>query len=66
MTEETTDAPVVYMTTDISAQGLLDICHALDFTIPDRDVASKISIGENSGNYLQPDLIAGLVKRMEA
>lgn len=54
------------MTTDISAQGLLDICHAQDFTIPDRDVASKISIGEDGSNYLKPDLIADLVKRVDA
>lgn len=61
VTESTTDAPIVYMTTDISAQGLLDIYHALNVTLPDEGVAVKISTGEDGSNYLQPSLIADLV-----
>ena len=49
------------MTTDISAQGLLDIYHALNVTLPDEGVAVKISTGEDGSNYLQPSLIADLV-----
>ncbi len=59
---------VVYMTTDISTQGLLDIYSALregDMGAPGEHVAVKISTGENGSNYLRPELIGDLVRQIE-
>ncbi len=54
-------ASVVYMTTDISAEGLVKIYNALGAT-PQGKVAVKISTGEPGGNnYLKPELIKDLV-----
>ena len=62
-TETGTD-PVVYMTTDISAEGLMAIYEALDWT-PGSSVAVKLSTGEPGSNYLRTDLIGGLVQSLE-
>ena len=52
---------VVYMTTDISPEGLVKIYNALGAT-PQGKVAVKISTGEPGGNnYLKPELIKDLV-----
>lgn len=59
---------VVYMTTDISAQGLLNVYSALregDTGAPGENVAVKISTGENGSNYLRPELIGDLVQQIE-
>lgn len=54
-------ASVVYMTTDISAEGLVKIYNALGVA-PEGKVAVKISTGEPGGNnYLKPELIKDLV-----
>lgn len=54
--------PVVYMTTDISPQGLMAVYQALDWT-PTGRVAVKLSTGEPpNSNYLAPELIANLVQ----
>ncbi|MFA7362211.1 MAG: DUF362 domain-containing protein [Candidatus Kapaibacterium sp.] len=56
------DKPVVYMTKDITSDGLIAIHKALDRKLPGK-VAVKISTGEPGGeNYLSPDLIKELVQ----
>lgn len=51
----------VYMTTDISAEGLVKIFKAMGIT-PEGNVAVKISTGEPGGNnFLKPELIKDLV-----
>ncbi len=57
--------PAVLMTSDISADGLLAIFHALGVT-PTGKVAVKISSGEPGGHYfLSPELIAPLVQEVD-
>ena len=52
---------VVYMTTDISAEGLVKIYNSLGVA-PQGKVAVKISTGEPGGNnFLKPELIKDLV-----
>lgn len=52
---------VVYMTTDISPQGLLAVYEAMA-QMPSGRVAVKLSTGEPpASNYLRPELIADLV-----
>ena len=60
-TPEAPNVPTVYMTEDISADGLLRIYEALG-SREEGNVAVKISSGEPGGHYfLSPDLIAPLV-----
>ena len=48
---------IVYMTKDISPEGLMSVYKALNKNLPGK-VAVKISTGEPGGNhYLSPDLI---------
>lgn len=55
-------APKVFMTTDISPKGLMDVYKALGREASGK-VAVKISTGEPGGNnYLSPDLIKDLVQ----
>lgn len=65
--EPTTDgtAPVVYMTTDISSEGLMAIYEVLGAS-PTGNVAVKLSTGEPGSNYLRTDLIGELVQSLEA
>jgi len=58
-------APVVYMTTDITPEGLAAVYEALNWT-PTGNVAVKLSTGE-AGNthYLSPDLIKDLVQQVD-
>ncbi len=56
-------APVVYMTTDISSQGLIAIYEALG-AAPTGNVAVKLSTGEPGSNYLRTDLIGELVQSL--
>ena len=64
---ETVDAstPVVYMTTDISAEGLMAIYEALGAS-PEGNIAVKLSTGEPGSNYLRTDLIGELVQSLDA
>ena len=56
------EAPNVFMTADISPEGLMAVYKALDRT-PDGKVAVKLSTGEPpDSNYLRPELISDLVK----
>lgn len=54
------DVPVVYMTTEISAEKLIEIYDALGAS-PEGNIAIKLSTGEPGSNYLHTDLIGGLV-----
>lgn len=55
------DLPVVYMTSEISADGLVNIYNALGAS-PSGKIAVKLSTGEPGSNYLRTDLIGDLVK----
>lgn len=56
--------PKVYMTTDISPEGLVKVFEALGVE-PEGAVAVKISTGEPGGkNYLKPELIGRLVQKV--
>ena len=56
--------PTVYMTTDISPEGLIKVYEALGVKMDGR-VAVKISTGEAGGhNYLKPELIGDFVKHV--
>lgn len=57
--------PKVYMTTDISPEGLVRVYEALGVEF-DGKVAVKISTGEPGGhNFLKPELMAPLVAKVE-
>ncbi|MBT9779649.1 DUF362 domain-containing protein [Clostridium sp. MCC353] len=58
-------APTVYMTTDISPEGLMKIYNALGTPATGEYVAVKISTGENGSNYLRPELIGDLVHEVK-
>ncbi|MBP5255224.1 MAG: DUF362 domain-containing protein [Lachnospiraceae bacterium] len=58
-------APVVYFTSDISADGLVKIYEQLGWT-PTGNVAVKVSTGEPpASNYLRADLIGKLVQSLD-
>ncbi len=59
------DGSVVYMTTDISSKGLMEVYEKLGAS-PEGKVAVKLSTGENGSNYLRTDLIGELVKSLDA
>ena len=62
--ETVAEKPVVYMTTDISPEGLVKVYDALG-VVPTGRVAVKISTGEPGGNnFLQPSLIKDLVSKV--
>lgn len=57
-------APVVYMTTDISPEGLRAVYDAVGWQ-PTGKLAVKLSTGEPpASNYLRPELIGGLVQSL--
>ena len=58
------ETPVVYMTTDLSAEGLLAVYGALEAS-PTGNIAVKLSTGEPGSNYLRTDLIGDLVQSFE-
>ena len=62
--EQKADMPVVYMTTDISSQGLMNTYQALSAS-PSGKIAVKLSTGEPGSNYLRTDLIGELVQSLE-
>ena len=57
-------APTVYMTTDISAEGLMAIYEALGAS-PSGNIAVKLSTGEPGSNYLRTELIGDLVQSFD-
>lgn len=59
------EIPKVYMTTDISPEGLTAVYDALSWT-PEGKVAVKLSTGEPpASNYLKPELIKNLVQSVD-
>ena len=60
--EENAEAPVVYMTADISPEGLMAVYEALGREAAGENVAMKISTGETGSNYLRPELIGDFVQ----
>ncbi len=61
-----TDVPVVYMTTDISSEGLMKVYKALGVELSGDNIAVKLSTGEPpASNYLDPDLIRELVEYVD-
>jgi len=59
------DTPVVYMTTDISPEGLVAVYQALGAS-PEGRIAVKITTGEPpNSNYLRPELIVDLVQMLD-
>lgn len=62
---QTEELPKVYMTSDISPEGLVRVYQALGIEA-DGKVAVKISTGEPGGkNYLKPELIGQLVHSVD-
>ncbi|MDF2907624.1 MAG: hypothetical protein K0R34_2945 [Herbinix sp.] len=62
---EEAETPTVYMTTDISPEGLMATYKALNWT-PEGKVGVKLSTGEPpASNYLRPELIKELVQTVE-
>ena len=62
---ESEESPMVYFTSDISAEGLVRIYEALGWA-PTGKVAVKISTGEPpASNYLRPELIGDLVQLLD-
>ncbi|MDE6589552.1 MAG: DUF362 domain-containing protein, partial [Oscillospiraceae bacterium] len=57
-------APVVFMTTDLSSNGLIAIYNALNAE-PRGRIAVKLSTGEPGSNYLRTDLIGPLVQSLD-
>jgi len=63
--EETAGPPLVYMTRDISPEGLMAVYRALGRAASGK-VAVKLSLGEPGGHYyLNPDLIKNLVLEVD-
>lgn len=63
-TAQGTGDPVVYMTADISSEGLIAVYEALEAS-PTGNIAVKLSTGETGSNYLRTDLIGDLVQSFE-
>lgn len=65
VTTATNGTPDVYMTTDISSEGLMAIYNALGRKATGK-VAVKVHMGEPAGtNYLKPELIKALVQQVD-
>lgn len=71
-THQVSDAPsdmegtsTVYMTEDISPEGLMNVYEALGVELTGTNTAVKLSTGEPGSNYLDPDLIKDLVQRVK-
>ena len=63
--EESAGAPVVYMTADISPEGLMAVYEALGREAAGENVAVKISTGETGSNYLRPELIGEFMQAVD-
>ena len=62
---EEDEIPMVYMTADISAEGLMAVYDAPQAS-PQGHIAVKLSTGEPGSNYLRTDLIGDLVQSLDA
>lgn len=63
-TDSTSEVPAVYMTTDISSEGMIAVYEALQAS-PEGNIAVKLSTGEPGSNYLRTDLIGDLVQSFD-
>ncbi len=63
-TDNSSGSPAVYMTTDISSDGLIAVYEALQAS-PEGNIAVKLSTGEPGSNYLRTDLIGDLVQSFD-
>lgn len=64
-TKPTDDAPIVYFTSNITPEGLVDVYEKLGWN-PTGKVAVKLSTGEPpASNYLRPELIKELVQSIK-
>ena len=63
-TEPMDGTPVVYMTADISSEGLMAVYRALGVQAEGDQIAVKLSTGEPGSNYLRPELIQNLVQEV--
>ena len=59
---EEENVSTVYMTTEISPEGLMNAYQALGVELTGENTAVKLSTGEPGSNYLDPDLIKDLVQ----
>ena len=65
MSDENGGVSIVYMTIDISPEGLMAVYEALGWR-PEGNVAVKLSTGEPpASNYLRPELIVDLVQAVD-
>ena len=62
--EEGQTESVVYMTEDISPEGLMNAYRALGTELTGENIGVKLSTGEPGSNYLDPELIADLVQEV--
>ncbi len=63
--QPTNDKPVVYFTSDITPESLVEVYNKLGWK-PSGDVAVKLSTGEPpASNYLRPELIKDLVQSVD-
>lgn len=60
----TAGAAAVYMTTDISSDGLIAVYDSLQAS-PEGRIAVKLSTGEPGSNYLRTDLIGDLIQSFD-
>ena len=64
-TDDPAEVPMVYMTTDISTEGLMAVYEALGWEATG-NVAVKLSTGEPpASNYLRPELIKDLLRSVD-
>lgn len=62
-TEGSSEASVVYFTSDISPEGMMAVYEALGVTLEGDNIAVKLSTGEPpASNYLRPELIKDVVE----
>ncbi len=63
--DPTAESSVVYMTTDISPEGIMKVYEALGVELSGDNIAVKLSTGEPpASNYLDPDLIRDIVEKV--
>lgn len=63
--EQDSLSPAVYMTRDITSEGLMNVYQTLQAS-PEGKIAVKLSTGEPGSNYLRTDLIGRLVQSLQA
>lgn len=59
------DVSAVYMTTEITPEGLMNAYQALGVELTGDNIGVKLSTGEPGSNYLDPELIRNLVQDVD-